>query len=449
MTATTEPRLDRAAVASLSRRLGEPAWLTERRLEAWDIFERLPMPSNKEEAWRRTPLRDLRLEEYTTYREERPVTRYEDLPDRLCPALSAIENLERSGAAVLQYNSSVVFRTISEHLAGRGVVFTDLHTAAREYPDLFRRHFMTTAVAPGENKFTALHAALWSGGAFLYVPKGVYVPEPLQFAHWSDYPGLSVFHHTLIVAEEGARVALLERLESVDGQPVLQAGVVEVFAAPGSRVTYAALQRWGDQVRSFAVRRARVGAGAVVDWVAGEFGGAVARVDQESLLEGEGAQSHGITLFFAGSGQHLEIGAGAVHGAPRTSSEILVRGVLAGEGRAAFRGLGRIRRGAHGSRMSQREQSLLLGGRCRADAVPALLIDDNDVQAGHAATAGPVDREQMFYLMSRGIPEEEARRMIIHGFFQPLFERIPPGSLRREFAALIDAKINRDGKMSV
>lgn len=441
-------RLDQAAVEALSRRAGEPSWLTDRRVRAFDTYNFLPLPSDEEEPWRHTPLSGLDLDAVVPYRHEAPVARSEDLPRRLCPALSAIEDGSRPGAALLQYNSSVVYRTVPDHLEAQGVIFTDLHTAARERPEIMQRRFMTDGVPAGASKFTALHAALWSGGAFLYVPPGVYVAEPLQFALWADHPGLGVFHHTLICADEGSRVALLERLESADGRPGLVSGVVEIFAAEGARVTYAGLQGWGDQVRSFTMRRARLEAGATVDWVTGEFGGALARVDQETRLEGEGAQGHAVTLFFPGGRQHMDIGAWAIHVAPRTGSEILARGAVAGDGRAVFRGMGHIWRGAHGSRVSQREQSLLLGGKARADVIPALLIDDDDVQAGHAATAGQVDREQLFYLMSRGIPEAEACRMIVHGFFQPLFERIPPGAVRREFEALIDAKMIEDGKLS-
>lgn len=396
-----------AWIVERARRGDEPGWLTEKRLAAWRTYLETPLPGPRDEDWRRTPLAGVDLEGFD-------------------PAAEA-------GAE----------REIPPEAAAAGVVFTDLETAAREHPDLFRRHFMTELVPPGESKFTALHAALWRGGAFLHVPDGVRVEVPLRFALRAERQGLGVFDHVLVIAGKESRVTLLQTLASAAADtPALHVGVVEIIAGAGAEVRFGSFQRWGAGAASFSVRRASIGRDARVDWVAGEFGGRLARAETRSLLLEEGGRSRTVLAYFGGGGQHLDVGAGAVHAAPGTESEILARGVLGGRARAVYRGLGHIHRGARGAVVHQTQRTLLLGREARSDSIPGLLIEENDVRAGHAAAAGPVDREQVFYLMSRGIPEAEARRLLIHGFFHPILDPLPLPALRHALEAEIDAKFD-------
>lgn len=435
-------------VEEIARLNGEPAWLLDRRLAAWEAFGQMDLPSQKEEAWRRTNLTGLDLAGFVPYHPETPAT---DGLERLPAALRRVregwglEGAEAPAglaeAAMLQHNSSVVARRESPRLASRGVIFADLHEAARRYPDLLARHLLVDG-AEMTHKLTALHGVLMSGGAFLYVPAGVKVTEPLEAVSFYDAPRFGAFNHTLVVAEAGAEVTLVERFLSPEAaEQALHSGMVEVWAGEGARVTYVGLQRWGSRVFSFSARRAHVAAGARVDWVTGEFGGALTRVDQECRLEGHGAGSDSITVYFGGGRQHMDIGVGMVHQAPGTRSEILARGAVGGQARAVYRGLGHIMRGARQAVTSQRNQSIMLSEASRSDAIPSLLIDEDEVQAGHAVAAGRVDAEQIFYLQSRGIPEAEAQRMIVTGFFQPLVDRVPLGTVRQELLSLIEEKM--------
>lgn len=418
-------------IETISRNKGEPEWVRQKRLHAWQTYLETPLPSAGDEAWRRTSLAGLDLEGFVAYHQ----------PGGDTPAVAG--EADGSAGLLVQRDSAVVHRRLEPDLAARGLVFTDLETAAREHPEVFRRHFMTELVPVGESKFTALHAALWSGGAFLYVPDGVEVAAPLRYAVEAVQPHLGLFNHVLIIAGAGSRVTLLETAASADPyHRALHCGVVEVVAGPGARVRFGNVQRWGGDVHSFTVRRAALAAGAAMEWFGGEFGGRLARAETLTLHQGEGARSRAVVAYFGAGRQHLDVGAGAIHVAPNTESEIVARGVVGGEARAVYRGLGHIHKGARRARMRQSQRALLLSREARSDAIPSLLIDEKDVQAGHAAAAGPVDREMVFYLMSRGIPEAKARRMLVHGFLQPLLDELPLPDLHQALTAEVDGKLD-------
>lgn len=389
-----------ASIETLSRTHGEPDWLRSRRLDAWETC--------------RTRIGDLGLEHLLL-----------DPEDDTRLSQTALSQTALSG----------------------GAVFTDLHTAARQHPDLVHKHLFTELLAPTENAGDALislNAALWRGGAFVYVPAGVKLEAPLQTSLQAG-PGAGVFNHTLIVAEEESRVTFVESMVSENGATFgnepLHVGTVEIFAGPGASVTFCSLQRWGDHMRSFSFRRARVDAGAFMEWLDGEFGGRMVRSEMQSLLQAPRSRGSATIAYFGTGKQHLDISAGAIHTAPETNSDLLARGALAGESRAVYRGIGRIHRGARGARVSQRQQTLLLSPEARSDTVPALVIDENEVEAGHAATAGALDPEQLFYLMSRGIPETAARQALIRSFFQPLLAALPEGPIRTELEGYLDETI--------
>lgn len=426
--------IDESAVRAVSARTSEPEWALRQRLDALQKYNSMSLPAANEEAWRRTNLSAVDLDS---------VVPFVDAPGDSAQ-LAEVHVSPNAAAVIVQHNGHTVLREVDPALAAMGVICTDLQTAMRDHADLVRRHLYQT-VAVDENKFTALHAALLQGGLFLYLPRGAAVDRPIRLLVSYDAPGLGGFTHTLIVAEANSAVTVLEQYTSSPASPgtaaALHAGAVEIVAGPGSRVRHATLQTWSAQQQSFTVRRARVERDAGVDWVAGELGGDLVRVEQRSELVASGAGSRSVAAFFASGEQHLDIGAAAVHQAPHTASDILVRGVLSGRARSIFRGLGHIIKGARGAEMSQSARTLLLDDTARADAIPSLLIDDNDVKAGHAATTGPIDPAQLFYLQSRGIPRQEAVRMIVSGFFAPLLEQIAVPGLRDELQHLILQKM--------
>lgn len=391
-----------ASIETLSRTHGEPDWLRSRRLDAWETC--------------RTRIGDLGLDHLLL-----------DPEDGTRPSQMTLSQTALSG----------------------GAVFTDLHTAARQHPDLVREYLFTELLAPGPGEnagdtLIPLNAALWRGGAFVYVPAGVKLEVPLQTSLQAG-PRAGVFNHVLIVAEEESRVTFVESMVSGNGATFgdepLHVGTVEIFAGSGASVTFCNLQRWGDHMRSFSFRRARVGAGAFMEWLDGDFGGRLVRSEMQSLLQAPRSRGSATIAYFGTGKQHLDISAGAIHTAPETNSDLLARGALAGEARAVYRGIGRIHRGARGARISQRQQTLLLSPEARSDAIPALVIDENEVEAGHAAAAGPLDPEQLFYLMSRGIPETAARKALIKSFFQPLLAALPEGPVRTELEEYLDETI--------
>lgn len=441
MSMVKEAALSRADVERLAA--AEPEWLRTRRLTAWDLYESTPLPGPKDEAWRRTDLKSLDLDSVKLPRSHGGVKDPATLPEFLRRVVSAGK---APGSVLLQWDGSTIYSRLAPALAARGVIFTDIQTAAREHGDLLQKYLLTDCVKPGESKFTALHAAVLSGGVFLYVPRGVTITEPLEFALWAEQPGTGVFNHTLVVAEEGASITLVERWGSANpnGEPPLHSGIVEVFAGPGAQVRFGGVQNWAGNLNSFTVRRALVERDARVDWTLGEFGGALTRAEVTSQVTGQGADSNVFLVFFGSGEQHLDVQTGMVHksGAGHSTSDIQARGVLTDNARAVYRGLGEIQPGAKACKTFQREQTLVLSENARADAIPSLIIDEFDVeQAGHAATTGQVDREQLFYLMSRGIPRKEALKLIVTGFFAPLIDRLPVESLKADLQELIERRM--------
>lgn len=424
--------LSREALVARSRERGEPEWLTEARAKAWEAYQGLRLPGPHDEDWRRTDVSRVRLPEVVA---EAPGGPTAPLPERL-------RKVAESGKALVLEGGAVTARPAG---LPDGVVVTDLETAAREHPDLVQEHLMRRAVRADEHIFAALHAAIWRGGVFIYVPPGVRVEEPIHTVEWAGGAGAGLFGHTLIVAEAGAEVAIAQYLGSAaTPDRTVQAGAVEIWAKPGAQVRYASVQNWGSGVWSFMTRRALVQKDARVDWLIGEFGGSLVRSEQRTVLDEPGAQGNLKLVFFGSGDQHIDLVAEDLHvpGSHRSAGDILGRGVLADSARAVFRGVGHIMRGAKGCECFLRENALLLNRGCRVDSIPSLFIDDDDVvRGGHAATSGRVDDEELFYLRSRGIPENRAKRLIVTGFLQPLLEAAQGTGLRSEIESLIDGKL--------
>lgn len=432
--ATVTKTFSRADVETLSRRLGEPDWLLEHRLEAWAHYAALDLPGRTDEQWRRTDLTGLDL---ALVSPEVPAGAPDTVPE---PWLHVDGS---AGPLLVLRNGRVVRRELAPGLAGRGLIVTDLETACRQHPDLVRKYLLQQAVRPDTSIFTALHAALFRGGAFVYVPPGMQVAEPIQILTWADGQGAGLLNHTLVVVDEDAAASVMEHCESPDfDRMVVQLGVTELVTRRAARLRYACVQNWGAGTWSFHHRRAHVGRDSNVEWVTADFGADLARSEQHLGMDEEGGEANLRFVFFGTDEQHHDVVATTRHTASHTTSDINGRGVLGGRARAVFRGVAHVVRGARQSRCHQHAKTLLLSEKARADAIPSLYIDHDDVLgAGHGATTGHIDHEQLFYLRSRGIPEQEARRLIIEGFLSPVLDEIALPTLRESLKDLIDRKL--------
>jgi FeS assembly protein SufD len=419
----------RSAVEELSRSKGEPAWLLEKRLQAWEIYEKTPAPLG-----RRGDLGTLRMFSNFRFQDLSPYT-----PATSDGALSAAVNQslqqalvhQRSGL-VIQHNASVVHIELAENLRQQGVILTDLETAVREHPELVQQHFMTNCVPLESDKYTALHAAFWSGGIFLYVPKGVEITDPILTQIWVDQPGAATFAHTLIIADEQSSVRFVQELDSdgTDPRASLLQSVSEVYAKSAAHVEFSNLQDLGQNVWHISHKNAVHEKDGSTTWVLADLGSKVMLSHIGVDLLGDGTAGELVGVFFTDNDQRYSIKTLSHHNALNTNAETLVHGVLTDASRVEFDGMIRIEPGAQYTASFLSDHTLLLSNECRAESIPGLEIGANEVSASHGATTGKIDEEQLFYLMVRGIAQEEAERIIVQGFFEPVLQRIPLENLR-------------------
>ena len=399
------------SVEELAYLHGEPGWLRARRRDAFATYERLPLPSRSDEEWRRTDIRGLNLEAFEPF----------ERADGAAPA----DPIADVAGVLRQRGSEPGVVELEPALATRGVLFMPLAQAAKEHPDLVQRHLFTE-VQSDRDKFAALHAALFSGGTFLYVPDGVVVDKPLVSQFWSSGGGAAVLPHTLIIAGRGCSFNYLDEFLSPDlDRPALTSGSAEVFAGEGSSVGYLALQRWGRHAWQFADQRVRAERDATVRLVAVGLGGRFAKNRIEASLTGPGASAELKALYFGSGQQFFDFHTLQQHRVGHTTSDLLFKGALSDEARSVYAGLIRIEPRATRSDAYQANRNLLLSKKAKAHSIPMLEILNNDVRCTHGATIAPVDPEHIFYLQSRGIPAATAERMIVHGFFGQVLERIP------------------------
>jgi Fe-S cluster assembly protein SufD len=424
-------------VQALSERLDEPDWLREARLAAWAECEALPMPTLGDEAWRRTDIRGLRWEERGTLAAPK-AAKLDNVPAELrAPLIGDVQ-----GGLIVHVDGMLVHAEINDELAGQGVIFADLSTAAREHADLLRKHLHKQPPPPDSEKLASAHAALWTHGVFLYVPRGVQLELPL---HSIDYaPGDdTTLSHILVVLEDGASATYLHEMASPthdDGQ-VLHVGATELFVGDGANLNYVALQNWGDHVYDFTTQRASVGRDGQLDWIVGTLGTRLTKAFIDLDLDGQGAWGRMSGLYFTHDRQHLDLDTQQNHNAPDTTSDLLFKGALRDDSRSVWQGMILVQPGAQKTDGFQANRNLVLDNSARADSIPGLEIEADDVRCTHAATVGRMDDEQMFYLHTRGLPKEDAVRLIVNGFFQPIMERIPFEGVRERLQASIDANI--------
>lgn len=464
-TTLTRTGFSKSAIEELSHAKNEPDWLLARRLDAWHVYNETPMPAANDELWRRTSLQDLNFEDQLPFQtRDQSADPLERLPKELRATAQA-----SSAGALVQYNSHGVLTHLASDLKKQGVIFCDLDTALRDYPDLVKQYLMTQAVTYTENryasakpstamsgkhegggygdtvgdlKFAALHAAFFSGGTFLYVPRNVAIEVPLQTLTFFDQPQLAAFTHTLIVLEPGADVKVIEDYASAAGAARRYSfSAVELILKENSNLQYFNLQDYAHDVWHFSTQTAWMEANSNLTWLAGTLGSGTTKAFLDCKLVGRGATAAMLGFFFADEHQRFDQHTFQNHLAPNTSSDLLYKGALKDTSYSAFRGLIRVNPGAQKADAYQQNRNLLLSDHSHADSIPELEIQANDVRCTHGATVGPIDDEQRFYLQARGIPKNEADRLIVEGFFDPLMQKIPLESIRDRLMNVISDKI--------
>ncbi len=421
----TRKGLDEEVVRQISAMKGEPEWMLEFRLRALEHFLKRPIPT-----WG-ADLSQLNLDEIYYYVKptEAEGRSWEEVPETIKKTFErlGIPEAEQKFLAGVgaQYESEMVYHSIQEHLEKQGVIFLSIENGLRQYPDLFREYF-GTVIPIEDNKFAALNSAVWSGGSFVYVPKGVKVDLPLQAYFRLNVANIGQFERSLIIADEGAQVHYVEGCTAPQyTTDSFHSGVIEIVVKKGARVRYTTIQNWSTNVYNLVTQRAVVHEGGTMEWVDANLGSKITMKYPSCYLVGEGAHGEILSMAFAGPGQHQDAGGKVIHFAPNTSSKITSKSISKGGGRASYRGLLKVYKGAKNVRSNVVCDALLLDPQSRSDTYPYIEIDEEDVTIGHEASVSKVGEEQLFYLMSRGLSEEEATTMVVSGFIEPLVKELP------------------------
>jgi Fe-S cluster assembly protein SufB len=421
----TRKGLSEDIVRQISAMKGEPEWMLEFRLRALDHFSKRPMPK-----WG-GDIESLNLDEIYFYTKptEKESRSWDDVPDQIKQTFDklGIPEAEQKFLAGVgaQYESEMVYHNIHAHLAEKGVIFKSIEDGLREHPDLFREHF-GTIIPIEDNKFAALNSAVWSGGSFVYIPKGVKVDLPLQAYFRINTPDAGQFERTLIIADEGSEAHYVEGCTApVYTTESFHSGVIEIVVKKGARMRYTTIQNWSNNMYNLVTQRAMVHENATMEWVDANLGSKLTMKYPSCYLIGEGARGEILSMAFAGRGQHQDTGGKVLHLAPNTSSKITSKSISMDSGRASYRGLLKVAKGMHGSRSSVVCDALLLDPNSRSDTYPYIEIDEEDVSIGHEASVSKIGEEQLFYLMSRGLSQEEATTMVVSGFIEPLVKELP------------------------
>jgi Fe-S cluster assembly protein SufB len=418
--------LSEEVVRDISGKKSEPEWMLALRLKALRLFDKKPMPT-----WG-SDLSGIDFDhiKYFVRSTEKQATSWDELPDEIKNTYDRLgipeaEKQRLVGGVAAQYESEVVYHQIREDLEEKGVIFVDTDTGLREYEDLFREYF-GTVIPVGDNKFAALNSAVWSGGSFIYVPKGVHIDIPLQAYFRINTENMGQFERTLIIADEDSYVHYVEGCTApIYSSDSLHSAVVEIIVKKNARVRYTTIQNWSNNVYNLVTKRATAAQGATMEWVDGNIGSKVTMKYPAVYLLGEHAKGETLSIAFAGEGQHQDAGAKMVHAAPYTSSSIVSKSVARGGGRTSYRGLVQVLEGSHHSASTVRCDALLVDTISRSDTYPYVDVREDNVRMGHEATVSKVSDDQLFYLMSRGMSEDEAMAMIVRGFIEPIARELP------------------------
>lgn len=421
----TQRGLNETVVRQISEMKGEPEWMLAFRLKALKHYQQRPMPN-----WG-ADISGLDLDNifYYVKPSDKSSASWDDVPDDIKNTFNklGIPEAEQKFLAGVgaQYESEMVYHSIQEHLEKQGVIFLSIEDGLRQYPDLFREYF-ATVIPIEDNKFAALNSAVWSGGSFVYIPKGVKVDLPLQAYFRLNVANIGQFERSLIIADEGAQVHYVEGCTAPSyTTDSFHSGVIEIVVKKGARVRYSTIQNWSTNVYNLVTQRALVEENATMEWVDCNLGSKVTMKYPSCYLMGDGAHGEILSVAFATSGQHQDAGGKMIHFAPNTSSKITSKSISKGSGRSSYRGLLKVHNGAYNSRSNVVCDALLLNPQSRSDTYPYIEIDEEDVSIGHEASVSKVGEEQLFYLMSRGLSEEEATTMVVSGFIEPLVKELP------------------------
>jgi Fe-S cluster assembly protein SufD len=430
-----------AAFDSFLRARDEPEWLRQRRQTAFGQFQTVAWPTLRDEEWRRTDIRAFKLPSFAPPGGVTPSSAARVALD------AAWETLQGQYATGLAHVDSALIRQADHAKLPSGVIFTDLNTAVRSHPELLERFLLTTAVDTGADALSALHGAFWTGGALLYVPKGVKVEIPLFTLVGLSAEGAVDLSHTLVVLEEGAQATLVQETASAGRQnaPALHAGAIELHVGSSARLRFVNIQNWDQGTWHFSRERAIVGRDAALQWTVGGLGARLAKVNQEVALAGQGARAQVNGVLFTTGRQHLAYFTRQDHMAPNTSSDLLYKGGLKDKSRIVWKGMIRVEKDAQRTDAYQKNDNLVLSDTARADSIPGLEIEANDVRCTHGATAGRVDEDMIFYLQSRGVRRDEAIRLIVEGFFANVYDRITLEPVRETLRRAVAEKLEIQG----
>jgi Fe-S cluster assembly protein SufB len=421
----TDSGLTKDIILDISRQKNEPEWMRDFRLKSLEIYSQKPFPK-----WG-ADLSDLDMDNIVTY--IRPNTQmkhdWNDVPEDIKNTfeLLGLPQAERESLAGVgaQYDSEVVYHNIRQELVDKGVIYTDMETALRDYEDIVREYFMKL-VPPTDHKFAALHGAVWSGGSFVYVPEGVKVDIPLQSYFRLNAPGAGQFEHTLIIVEKNSYLHFIEGCSAPKYKVNnLHAGCVELFVKENATLRYSTIENWSKNMYNLNTKRAVVDKNGTIEWVSGSFGSKVSMLYPMSILRGEGARSEFTGVTFASKGQYLDTGTKVVHAANNTTSTVNSKSISKDGGHAFYRGLLRVSKNATGCKSTVSCTSLMLDNESKSDTLPIIEIDNDNIDIGHEAKIGRISDDAIFYLMSRGISEEEAKAMIVRGFVEPITKELP------------------------
>lgn len=426
----------REAVLQLSAALDEPRWMLDLRLKSWELFASMPMPTTQDEAWKRTDIRRLKLDAFGVSLNGNGAS------NTVVPSyLGAQLTDDAAGGVLVEVDGVIKEYALSDELRDQGVIFCDMHTAVRDHGELVRKYFMTDAVRPEEGKFAALHGAFWRGGVFLYVPRNVAAAAPLHSSLWATSGRTS--SHTLVVLDTNSQATFIDEYASPaigEGQ-ALHNGAIELIVRDGASLQYASLQDFGSNVWQFNHECGRVGRDGKLDWITSVMGTRLTKAFQTSQLDAPGAWARMSGIFFTNGRQHVDLDTQQNHNAADTTSDLLYKGALKDNSRSVWQGMIKALPDSQRIDGFQANRNLMLDKTARADSIPGLEIQADDVRCTHASTIGKLDEEEIFYLMSRGIPRNDAIRMVIQGFFDPVMQRIPFEGVRTRIFERILEKI--------
>ena len=429
---TAEKGLNEETIRLMSEDKDEPDWMLERRLRSLEVFQEMPMPTD----WPAMPdLSEVDINKIVPYIRPDVELRegtddWENLPDEIKDTFDKLGIPEAEKEALsgvgAQYESEVVYQNMKEQWEDKGVIFMNMDRAVQEHPEIVKEYFMTSCVPPSDNTFAALHGAVWSGGSFVYVPEDVQVEMPVQAYFRMNSEGMGQFEHTLIVAEEGSEVHYIEGCSAPKYSHFnLHSGGVEVFVKEDAHVQYSTVQNWSRSTYNLNTKRAIVEENGTMEWISGSMGSKATMLYPSSILKGRGATDNHITIAFAGEGQDIDTGAKVYHNAPDTKSTIESKSIAKDGGRTNYRGLVQIADGAEDSSTAVECDALMFDNESTSDTMPYMEIEESKVNVAHEATVGKIGDEDIFYLQSRGLDDDDAKQMIVSGFIEPITEELP------------------------